>query len=158
MNKATTFTGLAAIATLATLLYTLRHTDSADGGAATATTAETAIALPATGPAPRPAEAGAPPATPAGDTPHPATRPLPDVPAFASGEQREATRQLRQESLPVFLQAAEATLAQVRADLNQLKARGAPPADIQAAEARLRQLTRVREQVLARNADIALPH
>lgn len=163
MNKGMKFAGLLAITALAVLLYTLRHTDGIDsleglavttGGASTAG----AIAAVPASPAVDAAEAVATPALPAApvaDTPAPAhDAAVPAVPAFASAEQRDATREARQEVMPAFLKAADATLAQVRTDIEKLKTAGAPAAEIQAAEARLQQLTAVREQVLARNADI----
>lgn len=160
MNKAMKFTGLVAIAALAVLLYTLRHTDSAESIPAAATTgmapaAEVAAAIAPVRPTAGSAEASA---TPVSGIPVPTSdNTIPAVPALASGEERDATRAARQEAMPAFLQAAEATLVQLRADIKKLKADGAPLAEIQAAEARLQQLTAVREQVLARNADIA-PH
>ncbi|MCC2636292.1 MAG: hypothetical protein K0Q68_11 [Moraxellaceae bacterium] len=162
MNKALKFTGLLAIAALAVLLYTLRHTDGADTPAVATTTgiapgAKVIAATPAS-PAAASAETGATTALPAtpqpGSPSSPSDNTVPAIPDFVSGEQRDATRAARQEVMPAFLKAADATLAQVRTDIEKLKAAGAPAAEIQAAEARLQQLTAVREQVLARNADI----
>lgn len=166
MHKTLKFTGLVAVAALAALLYTLRHNDHAEalaapaasGTGATAAVIAPQAALPAAAITTTTAAPAALATAPTGALPAIVDNGSHDIPAFASTEQREATREQRQAALPAVLRAADVTLAQVRADIGKLKARGAPAAEIEAAEARLQRLTVVREQVLARNADIAGAH
>lgn len=154
MKKSVVFTVVGAVLAATVLLLAYPRPDTA--APAAAAVARPAIGIPAPAVA---AQAHAPTAAAQPGTAGGAPGAAPSaagaaIPAFASDTQRAATREQREQALPVFLQAAEATLARVRGELALLEARGAPAAEIAAKAEQLRQLTEVRAQVLARNADI----
>ena len=108
-----------------------------------------------------PASPAAPSQTPAvAATVQPATAPVaaPAVfaPPIASEEERIRTRDDRLAALPLFLKGADESIAMIRKQIEDAKAAGAPQAEIIALETRLQQMQAAKQQVLARNADIAM--
>lgn len=77
-----------------------------------------------------------------------------DIPPIQSESERADTREARVSALPVFLQAAEQRIAEVRQSLETARQRGASVEEISALESSLQTLQQVREKVLARNSDI----
>jgi len=76
------------------------------------------------------------------------------IPAITSDAERAETLDARKNALPVFLKAADESIAATASELETARVRGAAAEDINALEEKLRTLQRVREQVLARNNDI----
>lgn len=88
--------------------------------------------------------------------PAPAIELLPPltVPPLDSDAERAVTREQRQAALPVFLAAADDSIATLAADIERARAGAADAGELAEMTARLETMQRVREQVLARNADI----
>lgn len=76
------------------------------------------------------------------------------VPTTMSEVERDRTREQRKAALPVFLEAAENSIAQARSDLLAAEHQGAPASERQRLQATLDQLLKVRDAVLTRNRDI----
>lgn len=76
------------------------------------------------------------------------------VPAIASEAEREKTATERKAVLPVFLKAADESMAQLQREIALAKARGASATEITKQEEKLKRIQIVRQQVLARNSDV----